>query len=301
MFNTLMKSGTNDFHGVAFGSTRQTDWSGNNFLNNAAGLPLPPQWNYTYAFALGGRVWIPKIYDGKNRTFFWIAREGYDDTQSNSSQLYTPTALERVGNFSQTIASGGGPLNIYNPASTIKNADGTFSRALFPGNIIPSQYLNTVGLNIANTLALPATTPAYYGANDLTVASSLPARAHQTTFKVEEQFTNWWHSNFSYLSYLSLEPGNTYFNSISSPDQWRLLAQRQLDSIQQHLYAFTDACSDRPLRLQPISKLRLPGQLRPGSGFPGIQPYLYEPGDFSDVSGNESLECLFGHRRSGDQ
>ena len=223
MFNTLLKSGTNAYHGVAFGSTRQTDWSGNNFFNNAAGLSLPPQWNYTYSFALGGRVWIPKVYDGKNKTFFWIAREGYDDTQSNSSQLYTPTALERQGNFSQTFAQNGSQLAIYNPASTVKNADGTFSRARFANNIIPASQLNPVGLAMANTLADPTSAPAYYGANDLTVASSLPARAHQTTFKLDEQFTSWWHANASYLSYLSLEPGNTYFNSISSPDQWRLL------------------------------------------------------------------------------
>ncbi len=223
MFNTFLKSGTNDYHGVAFGSTRQTSWSGNNFFNNAAGLPLPPQWNYTYAFALGGRVWIPKLYDGRNKTFFWLAREGYDDTQSNSSQLYTPTALERQGNFSQTLAQGGGPLVIYDPASSVTHADGTITRTQFPNNIIPLNRLNPVGLAMANTLATPATTPAYYGANDLTVAGSLPARAHQTTAKLDEQFTDRWRANLSYLSYLSLEPGNTWFNSISTPDQWRLL------------------------------------------------------------------------------
>ena len=223
MFNTLLKSGANEYHGVVYGSTRQTGWSANNFFNNAAGLPLPPQTNYTYALALGGKVWIPKVYDGKNKTFFWIAREGYDDTQSNSSQLYTPTALERVGNFSQTMAEGGGLLTIYDPTTTVKNANGTFSRSPFPNNIIPATKLNAVGLGMASTLALPTSAPAYYGANDLTVASSLPARAHETTFKLDEQFTDWWHANLSYLSYLSLEPGNTWFNSVSSPDQWRLL------------------------------------------------------------------------------
>ncbi len=223
MFNTLLKSGANEYHGVAYGSTRQTDWSANNFFNNAAGLPLPPQWNYTYSFAFGGRVWIPKVYDGKNKTFFWLAREGYDDTQSNTSQLYTPTALERQGSFYQSFTKSGAPLNIYDPTSTIRNAGGTFTRAQFPNNIIPASKLNPVGLAMAAMLANPSSAPAYYGANDLTVAGSLPARAHQTTAKLDEQFTDWWHANLSYLSYLSLEPGNTWFNSVSSPDQWRLL------------------------------------------------------------------------------
>ncbi len=225
MFNTLLKSGANDYHGVAYGSTRQTSWSGNNFFNNAAGVALPPQWNYTYALALGGRVWIPKLYDGKNKTFFWIAREGYDDTQSYTATTYTPTALERVGNFSQTLSPTGGQLTIYDPSTTVVNptTGAVVSRTPFPNNIIPATSLNPVGLAIAATLVNPTSTPRYYGDADLTAPSSLPARAHQTTFKVDENFTQWWHANLSYLSYLSLEPGNTYFNTLSSPDQWRLL------------------------------------------------------------------------------
>ena len=223
MFNTYLKSGSNTYHGSLFGSTRQTSWSANNFFNNAAGLPLPPQWNYTYGASLGGRVWIPKLYDGKNKTFFWLARENYDDTQSNSSATYTPTALERQGNFSQTYAKSGGLLTIYNPLSSVIGSNGVVTRTPYPGNVIPASQLNPVGLAIANTLVNPTSTPAYYGASDLTAAGSLPARAHQTTAKLDEQLTSWWHTNVSYLSYLSLEPGNTWFPTVSSPDQWRLL------------------------------------------------------------------------------
>ena len=43
MFNTYLKSGTNDWHGSLFGTMRQTSWAANNFFNNAAGIPLPPQ------------------------------------------------------------------------------------------------------------------------------------------------------------------------------------------------------------------------------------------------------------------
>src|SRR6185369_15333492 len=119
MFNTYLKSGANDFHGSLFGSLRQTSWAANNFFNNAAGIPLPEQPNRTYGASFGGRVRIPKIYDGKNRTFFWLAWEGYDDTQSNSSQFSTPTALERLGDFSQSKAANGSLNLIYDPASTV--------------------------------------------------------------------------------------------------------------------------------------------------------------------------------------
>ena len=102
MFNTYLKSGTNDWHGSLFGSMRQTSWAANNFFNNAAGIALPEQPNRTYGASFGGPVRIPKVYNGKNKTFFWLAWEGYHDTQSNSSQFTTPTALERIGDFSQS-------------------------------------------------------------------------------------------------------------------------------------------------------------------------------------------------------
>jgi hypothetical protein len=105
MFNTSLKSGGNQYHASLFGSTRQTGWDANGFFNNAAGIALPPQPNYTWGGSLGGRVVIPKVYDGRNKTFFFLAHEGYNDTQSVSKTAYTPTALERLGDFSQTKSS----------------------------------------------------------------------------------------------------------------------------------------------------------------------------------------------------
>ena len=223
MFNTYLKSGANDFHGSLFGSMRATGWAANNFFNNAAGIPLPDQPNYTYGASFGGRVKIPKVYDGKNRTFFWLAWEGYSDTQSNSSQFTTPTALERVGKFSQSS------VTIYDPATTVC-AGSTCTRTPFAGNIIPNDRLNKVGLNIAATYVQPQTASAFYGAPNLTAAAKLPARASQKTAKLDHQITNWWRASLSYLRYFSLEPGNTWFPTVSSPDQWRLL--RNVDTTQ---------------------------------------------------------------------
>src|SRR5437899_1410637 len=144
MFNTYLKSGSNEWHGSLFGSLRQTSWAANNFFNNAAGIPLPEQPNRTFGASFGGRAWIPKVYDGKNRTFFWLAWEGYSDTQSNSSQFSAPTALERAGDFSQSKAANGGLNLIYDPATT-SCAGSACTRQLFPGNIIPAIRLNLAG------------------------------------------------------------------------------------------------------------------------------------------------------------
>ena len=97
MFNTLMKSGTNDYHGSAYGHIRRTSWDANNFFNNSGGVPIANQPNDTWGASFGGPVRIPKVYNGKNKTFFWIAVEHYDDTQSDSTVYSAPTALAKAG------------------------------------------------------------------------------------------------------------------------------------------------------------------------------------------------------------
>jgi hypothetical protein len=219
MFNTLMKSGTNDYHGSAYGHLRRTSWDANSFFSNAAGIPITDQPNDTWGASFGGKVWIPKLYDGKNKTFFFLGVEHYDDSQSSSQEFNVPTALERMGDFSQSFLKGGGLMTLTNPLGVP-----------FAGNKIPTSMLNPVGVALANSYAAPASAPAYYGANDLTASSSIKARAVQYTAKIDEDFTSWWHSSLSYLRYYSLEPGNTWFNSPSTTEGWRLL--RRVDTTQ---------------------------------------------------------------------
>jgi hypothetical protein len=229
MFNTYLKSGTNEWHGSLFGSLRETSWAANNFFNNAAGIALPDQPNKTFGASFGGPIRIPKIYNGKNRTFFWLAWEGYQDTQSNTSQFSTPTALERIGDFSQSRTQSGALNVIYDPLSTVCSGN-TCTRQAFAGNVIPSTQINPVGLAIAATYVKPQTASAFYGAPNLTQAATLAAKASQKTAKLDHQFTNWWRSSLSYLRYYSLEPGNNWFPTVSSPDQWLLL--RRVDTTQ---------------------------------------------------------------------
>jgi hypothetical protein len=221
MFNTLMKSGTNDYHGSLYGHLRQTSWDANNFFNNAGGIPIANQPNKTWGASFGGPVRIPKVYNGRNKTFFWVAFEHYDDTQSDSTVYAAPTALEKQGNFSASS------VIIYDPIAPLQ-ANG--SRTPFPGNIIPSTRLNSAGSAIAATYQNPAFAPSKYGASDLPVTTTLPARAAQMTGKLDQDVTRWWRASISYLRYYSLEPGDTYFGNISAPQQWRL--ERRVDTTQ---------------------------------------------------------------------
>ena len=225
MFNTLMRSGTNQYHGSLYGHLRQTDWDANSFFNNATRTPITNQPNDTWGASFGGAVIIPKIYNGKNKTFFYLAVEHYDDTQSSSSTFAAPTALEKIGDFSKSLNQNGSLRVIYDPLNTINGV-----RQPFAGNIIPTNRLNPVGLAIARSMETAATAPSYYGAQDLPAPGLLPCRAMQYTGKIDEDFRSWWRASVSYLRYYSLEPGNTEFPSVSSPNQWRLL--RRVDSTQ---------------------------------------------------------------------
>ncbi len=212
MFNTLLKSGGNSYHGALIGYLRNTEWMGNNFFSNRNGIARQEQPNRTYAGSFGGKVWIPKIYDGKNKTFFNIGFEGYRDTQAATLDAYTPTAAERIGDF-----SGRPNTIIYDPQSTVGGV-----RTAFPGNIIPSNRLDTVGRNIAATYALPTRTVSSYGAANITAASTLPSKADQKFVKLDHTVFNWWRAGLSYMNYSSSEPGENNFRNLSSPSQWFL-------------------------------------------------------------------------------
>ncbi|MGA2576781.1 MAG: TonB-dependent receptor [Bryobacteraceae bacterium] len=218
MFNTLMKSGGNDYHGSLYGHVRRTDWDANAFFSNAAGIPITDQPNTTWGASFGGPVSIPKVYNGKNRTFFFLAVEHYDDASSDSADFNLPTVAERTGDFSKSFDANGQLHVIYDP----------LTGAPFPGNIIPASRITNVGQNIANTYPLPTSAPAYYGDSDIALASSIKARAVQYTAKLDEDFTARWRMSLSYARYYSLEPGDTWFNSPSTESGWRLL--RRVDA-----------------------------------------------------------------------
>ena len=220
MFNTFLKSGTNSLHGSGFGYMRQTAWLSNNFFNNRAGIKNPDQPFRNYGASIGGPVWIPKVYNGKDKTFFWISGEAYRGTSSTSSDFALPTPSEIGGDFSRSFLSGtsGAVQTIYDPLTT--TAAGT--RQAFPGNIIPAGRLNPIGLALARSYPAPQRERSGFGSNNYTAATSQYDRADQATFKLDHQLASWWRVNASYLHYGSREPGEWWWGNNSSPDQWTL-------------------------------------------------------------------------------
>jgi len=227
VFNTLLKSGTNAYHGSVFGATRQTAWLANDFFANREGIARPDSPYYNWGAALGGFVFVPKVYDGRSKTFFYIGSEGYIQTSPYTETFAVPTAVERTGDFSQSFNTDGSLDVIFDPTKTYTDANGVIHRTPFPGNKITK--LSNVGKNIASYYPLPQV-GAPTGQNNFTGTDDVRDHAQEVTVKLDEQIRPWWSVSGSYIFYEALQPlGNPLGNL---PGSYSYTYHRQVDATQ---------------------------------------------------------------------
>ncbi len=137
--NQVMKTGTNAFHGSLYEFNQVSALEANNFFNNQKGVVNPLTHFNQYGATVGGPVWIPKVFDGRNKLFWFFAWENLKDSQPNTDFTTVPTAAEKKGDFSAYGAT------IYDPNSGTLTGT-TVNRTAFPGNIIPTNRLNPISL-----------------------------------------------------------------------------------------------------------------------------------------------------------
>ncbi len=147
VINIVTKSGTNNLHGSVHEFHRNSALNANNWFSNRAGRDLPDFQRHVYGGTVGGPVWLPKLYNGRNRTFFFYDYEGTRQENATTRTATMPTLLEREGNFSETRDASGRLFTIYNPFDTFRAADGRTLRRPFSGNIIPVSMQSRVARN----------------------------------------------------------------------------------------------------------------------------------------------------------
>lgn len=150
VINVVSKSGTNSLHGSLFEYFRNDVLAANDFFSNAAGRARPSlRYNQ-----FGGTVGGPII---KNRTFFFFSYEGLRQGIPTVVTTSVPTALQRAGDFSQTLANNGQLVAIYDPSTTRPdpNNPGQYLRSPFPGNRIPSDRIDPVAAKIQTYYPAP--------------------------------------------------------------------------------------------------------------------------------------------------
>lgn len=155
--NVSIKTGGNSPHGTASGFSRNPDWDANSFFGNKAGQQKPTYGYKRYGATLTGPVYIPGIFNGKDRTFFSYAYEGVHRSESYPVTGTMPDPKHLTGDFSGLLALGP-QYQIYDPATITPAANGRYAIQPFPGNIVPSGRINPISKNIASHFTTPNTT-----------------------------------------------------------------------------------------------------------------------------------------------
>lgn len=187
--NVSVKSGTNQLHGTAYHFLQNPVLNANRFFNNRAGLPKPivrlNRWGTTGT----GPVLIPKIYNGKNKTFWTYAYEGIHSADPRGTIIAAvPTAAMKAGDFS-SLLNLGPQYQIYDPATIAPAANGRFSRQPLPGNIIPPSRLDPVARNIVNYFEAPNQAGTADGSNNWTTPGPESDKFHSHLFRVDHNFS----------------------------------------------------------------------------------------------------------------
>jgi hypothetical protein len=156
MITIVTKSGTNELHGSAFDYYQSQIFNANSWRNNKLGRAKSKFHRNDFGATAGGPVYIPKVYNGKDKTYFYFSYEGYRFPQtSDIGELTIPLAGMKTGNFSGwTDPNTGKMLPIYDPLTT-RTVNGTVVRDQFAGNIIPTSRLSPIATAIAKYIPDP--------------------------------------------------------------------------------------------------------------------------------------------------
>lgn len=166
------RSGANLLHGSAYDYFRNDKLNANSWANNRNNVARGRQRRNDYGFTLSGPVILPKIYDGRNKTFFFFNWDQTNDHGVSTPTAQVPTALQKAGDFSQTFTSSGALIRIYDPATTVADSSqrSGYGRSAFAGNLIPVSRFDPIMKKVLSyypdpTLAISPTLNTNWSAN----------------------------------------------------------------------------------------------------------------------------------------
>jgi hypothetical protein len=181
------RSGTNQFHGALFETNR----------NSGYGVARRRQDTFTkapflnrneFGVSAGGPVIIPKLYDGRNRTFFFAAYEAVRTVSYATNQYRVPTDAMYSGDFSGLVDSQGRQIRIYDPLTTNST---TWARQQFPGNRIDPSRINPVAkalIDMSPRANLPNVNPLL--APNLVLPVRTPSTQDTTSVRIDHRFSD---------------------------------------------------------------------------------------------------------------
>jgi len=177
-------SGTNEIHGDGFEIIR------NNFFDakGAYNPTVPIDKENNYGFTVGGPVILPKLYNGKNKTFFHLSMEWYRLNQTPSNFFSLPTAAEKAGDFSGLVDSSGKQIPIFNPVGSGCNANGNTPGTQFRGNVIPAVCFSAQSAALLQYLPNPSLSG--FQNNQQNLEGVLPTRQNPWGFTIDHNISD---------------------------------------------------------------------------------------------------------------
>jgi Carboxypeptidase regulatory-like domain/TonB dependent receptor len=185
-------AGTNSFHGSAYEYVRNTILNANGWYRNYVSLPRAPVHNNLFGFSVGGPVLLPKIYNGTNKTFFFVNAEWNPSTAPDAITASVPTAAMRTGDFSGLVDQKGNQIKIYDPDTTTLVAGTTnkWTRSQFSyngmANVIPPGRMNDIAQKVLAYYPLP-NAPGIEGIYNNYIASPVRTTSHSNFFARVDQ------------------------------------------------------------------------------------------------------------------
>ena len=189
IFNVVTKAGTNQLHGDMYEFLRNEKLNSNDFFANRAGRSLPPFKFNQFGGVLGGPVVIPHVYNGRDKTFFFVSTELVRFVQGVTYTATVPDPRQLTGDFSQLKNASGQAITVYDPASTTSLGGGRFTRSPFAGNIIPLPRINPVAAAISKYWPAPnAAGAAFTGTNNYVRTDSNNIQKNTFSARVDHNF-----------------------------------------------------------------------------------------------------------------
>lgn len=140
----VTKSGGNAIHGTAYEYFQAEELNANQSELNRVGTKKPPMNINTFGIQASGPVYLPKLFDGRNRLFWLISYEGLRQRSADPGSVNFPLSDWRTGDFSALRNAQGQPVTLYDPLTT----DASGNRTAFPNNQIPASRINPVAAQV---------------------------------------------------------------------------------------------------------------------------------------------------------
>lgn len=233
--NMILKTGTNSLHGSLWEFNQPNNLAANTYFSNKAGVPAPVTHFNQYGLTAGGPAFVPKVFNGKDKLFWFFAWESVIDSQPNTTFLTVPTAAERQGDFSALLAVGS-QYQLYNPFSAVQNGS-TVTRSKLSGNQIPSSLLNQVAQAYLNYYPAPNLSGGPTGVNNYVSNATTNDNYISYLGRIDYNMTQRSRLFFDIRNTGYTQTKNDYFNNVSNGTT---LFRNNWGATADEVYTFTD-------------------------------------------------------------